>query len=122
MTLWIKSLSRINGEFEIIVMLVPHRIMHAIGNSRRLSGRPVRALMRLTTGRNSADSAWLWTTADRLPTIALISSDTRDSTPPARRRMNEAALFSTPVRSRPAPMIITAINEITALPAKPSNS
>src|SRR5690348_6260386 len=38
------------------------------------------------------------------------------------RRMKDAALFNTPVRSRPAPMIITAISEITALPAKPSNN
>src|SRR5450759_4081301 len=58
----IRSLSRINGEFEIIVMLVPHRIMQAIGSNRRFSGRPVRELIRLTTGRNTALSAWLWIT------------------------------------------------------------
>ena len=103
-------------------MLVPARMQQAIGSSRRLRGMPVRELRRLTTGMNRVARAWLCMIADMLPTIALIRCETRVSTPPARRRMNEAALPSRPVRSRPAPMIMTAISDITALPAKPSNS
>ncbi len=103
-------------------MFVPHRIMHAIGSRSCFSGRPVRALTRLTTGTSNVASAWLWITADRLPTSELTRSETRSSMPPARRRIIAAALLSMPVRSRPAPMIMTAISEITALPANPSKS
>ena len=117
-----RSLSRISGELEIMVMLVPARMQQAMGSSRRFSGIPVRELRRLTTGMNSAARAWLCMIADMLPTIALIRCETRVSTPPASLRMKFAALPSMPVRSRPAPMIITAINDITALPANPSNN
>ncbi len=59
LALTMRSLSTISGEFEIIVMLVPARMQNAIGISNRESGTPVRALTRLTTGRNSAVRAWL---------------------------------------------------------------
>src|SRR5690348_1286190 len=118
----IRSLSRISGEFEISVMLVPARMQNAIGSSRRFNGTPVRAEMRLATGRNNAASAWLWMIDERLPTVVLSSSDTRLSTPPERRRMKDAALLSIPVRSRPAPMIMMPISDNTALEAKPSNN
>ncbi len=122
LALLIRSLSRISGEFEIIVMLVPARMQNAIGNNRRLSGTPVRAETRLVTGTNSAASAWLWMIDDIAPAIALMKKLKRDSTPLDKRKINDAALFNTPVRSSPAPMIITPSSEITALPANPSNN
>src|SRR5260221_11716610 len=95
----IRSLSRISGEFEIIVVFVPARMQNAIGSSRRDSGTPVRALTRLATGRNSAASAWLWMMDDKPPTIALIKKLRRDSMPLGRGTIHQAALFSPPVGS-----------------------
>ena len=86
LALAMRSFNRISGELLIRVMLVPHRMQQAIGSSSRFSGMPVRAETRLLTGRNSAASAWLWMIEESVPAIALITSETRVSTPPAMRK------------------------------------
>ena len=55
------------------------------------------------------------------PTVADMIGMMRFSVVPPIFRIAAATWFMMPVLSRPAPMIITAIIDITALEAKPSN-
>ena len=105
-----------------MVMVPPRMAQKPIGISRRDSGRPVRAEMRLTTGRNSAAAPTFCMKLEMKPTVPEIAGMMRASVRPANFRMVEATLPIRPVLSRLAPMIMTAMIEITALLENPRNS
>jgi len=117
----IRSLSRISGLEPIMVMVPPRMAQKPIGISRRDIGSPVRLDMRLTTGRNRAAAPTFCMKLEMKPTVPEMSGMMRCSVEPPIFMMKAATLLITPVLSRPAPMIITAMMEITALAAKPSN-
>jgi hypothetical protein len=82
---------------------------------------PVRVEMRLTTGRNRAAAPTFCMKLDITATVPDTIGMMRFSLLPPILNMCAASLVSSPVRSRPAPRIMTAIMEMTALLAKPSN-
>ena len=92
-----------------------------MGMSSRDMGIPDRAEMRETTGRNSAAAPTFCMKEEMKATVPEMMGMIRVSVFPPMRRMKAATLLIRPVRSRPAPMIMTAMMEITALEAKPSN-
>ena len=116
----IRSFSRISGEEPTRVIVPPRMAQNPIGMSIRLSGMSVRAEIRLTTGRNSAAAPTFCRKLEMNPTVPQITGTTRFSVDPPKRRMAAATLDIRPVLSSPAPMIITAMIEMTALEAKPS--
>jgi len=84
-------------------------------------GSPERAEIRDTTGRNRAAAPTFCMKEEMMPTVAEMIGMMRLSVVPPILRIKEATLPIRPVLSRPAPMIMTAIMEITALDEKPSN-
>ena len=81
-----------------------------------------RAEIRDTTGRNSAAAPTFCMKEDITPTVPEMIGMMRPSVVPPTWRIPAATWLITPVLSRPAPMIMTAMMETTALLAKPSNS
>ena len=118
----IRSFSRINGLEPTMVMVPPRMAQKPIGMSRRDIGSPVRAEMRLTTGRKSAAAPTFCMKLEMKPTEPEMAGMMRASVRPATFRMVPASLPMRPVLSRPAPMIMTAMMEMTALLEKPRNS
>jgi hypothetical protein len=118
----IRSLSRIRGLEPIMVTVPPRMAQKPMGMSSRDMGRPVRDEIRLTTGRNSAAAPTFCMKLEMKPTVPEMMGMMRFSVEPPALRMKPASLPITPVLSRPAPMIITAMMEITALLAKPLNN
>ncbi len=84
-------------------------------------GMPVRAAMRPTTGRNRAAAPTFCMKLEMKPTVPDTAGMMRASVWPASFRITPATRVMSPVLSRPAPMIMTPMMEITALPAKPWN-
>ena len=117
----IKSLSKINGLEPTIVMVPPKIAVKPIGINRRDIGKPERAEIRETTGRNSAAAPTFCMNDEIKPTVADIIGIIRPSVVPPTFKMNPATLVIKPVLSKPAPIIITATIDITALLAKPLN-
>ncbi len=118
----IRSLSRINGEEPTIVIVPPRIAQNPIGIKRRDKGIEVRAEILLTTGRNNAAAPTFCRKLEMKPTVPDTIGSTRPSVVPPCFRITAATLFMIPVLSSPAPTIITAMIEITAFEAKPSNS
>ena len=104
-----------------MVMVPPRIAVKPIGISRRDMGRPERAEIRETTGRNSAAAPTFCMNEDMTPTVAEIIGIMRFSVVPPVLRIKAATLLIMPVLSSPAPMIITAMMDMTALDANPSN-
>ncbi len=71
---------------------------------------------------NSAVAPTFCMKLDVIPTVAESIDRIRDSEGPPILTMNDETTFITPVRSSPAPRIITAMMAITALEAKPEKS
>ena len=117
----IRSLSRISGLEPTMVMVPPRMAQKPIGISSRDMGSLVRAEMRLTTGRNSAAAPTFCMNDEITPTVPEISGMMRVSVLPPMRMIKAATRDMMPVLSSPAPMIMTAMIEITALDANPSN-
>ena len=92
-----------------------------MGMSSRDIGRPVRFETRETTGRNSAAAPTFCMNDEITPTVVEIMAIRRASVRPPYLVIQTATTDMTPVLSSPAPMIMTAMMEITALLAKPSN-
>ena len=105
-----------------MVMVPPRMAQKPIGISRRDIGSPVRAEMRLTTGRKSAAAPTFCMKLEMKPTVPEIAGMTRASVRPATLRMVPATWPMRPVLSSPAPMIMTAMMDITALLEKPRKS
>ncbi len=114
-------MSRIRGDEPTMVTVPPSIAQKPMGMSRRDMGSPDRAEMRFTTGRNRAAAPTFCMNEEMIPTVADMIGIMRPSVVPPTLRMKVATLLMTPVLSRPAPMIITAIIEMTALDEKPSN-
>ena len=118
----IRSFNRISGDEPTMVMVPPMMAQKPIGISRRDSGISVRTDIRDTTGRNNAVAPTFCIRLDIPPTVPEINGIIRLAVFPPIRKINAATTVITPVRSRPAPSIITAMMDITALEAKPLNS
>ena len=118
----IKSLSKISGEDPTMVMVPPKIAQNPIGISKRDIGRSVRTEIRLTTGKNSAAAPTFCMNEEMIPTDPEIIGMILASVAPPSLRIKPATLDIKPVLSSPAPIIMTAIMEMTALDAKPSNS
>ena len=103
------------------VTVPPRMAQKPMGMSSRDMGRPERAEMRLTTGRNRAAAPTFCMKLEMMPTVPEMMGMMRFSVVPPTSRMKEATLLIRPVRSSPAPMIMTAMMEMTALLEKPSN-
>src|SRR5690606_271726 len=99
----------------------PITIAAASGSSMRDSATPVREDSREATGRYRASTDGFCITEELRPATAVVSSNSRCSTPCARRSSQPASRLRAPVRSSPAPRTMVAITLITALPEKPSN-
>ena len=82
---------------------------------------PERAEMRLMTGRKSAAAPTFCRKLEITPTVPETIGSTRASVVPPTFRMVAATRFMSPVLSSPAPTIMTAMIEMTAFEAKPSN-
>ena len=115
-----RSLSKMSGEEPTIVMVPPKIAQNPIGMSNRPRGISVRAEMRATTGRNKAAAPTFCMNDEINPTVPEMIGTMRCSVDPPTRKIQAATLLIRPVLSKPAPMIITAIMEITAFEANPS--
>ena len=93
-----------------------------MGIKSRLMGISVRTEIRLTTGRKRAAAPTFCIKLEITPTVPETIGIIRNSVFPPYFKIAAATRLIRPVLSRPAPIIITAMIEITALDAKPSNS
>ena len=118
----IRSFSKIKGDDPTIVIVPPRIAQKPIGISSRDIGISVRIETRLTTGRNNAAAPTFCIKLEIMPTVPEIMSMILDSAVPPNLVIQAATIDMTPVRSKPAPMIITAIIDMTALLANPSKS
>ena len=118
----IRSFNKISGEEPTIVIVPPKIAQNPIGIKSRDNDNSVRTDIRLTTGKNSAAAPTFCIKDETKPTEPDIIGIIRLSVLPPIFRIYPANLDINPVLSRPAPIIITAIIEITALDAKPSNN
>jgi len=91
-----------------MVTVPPRMAQKPIGISRRDMGSPERAEMRLTTGRNRAAAPTFCMNEEMMATVPEMMGMMRVSVLPPILRMKAATLLIRPVRSSPAPMIITA--------------
>ena len=104
------------------MVIVPPKIaQNPIGINNLDIGISVLADIRLTTGRNNAAAPTFCKKLEIKPTVPDTTGMMRFSVVPPNFRIRAATVFISPVLSSPAPIIITAIIEITALEAKPSN-
>ena len=117
-----KSLSRINGLEPTMVTVPPRMAQNPIGISNLDIGILVRRLIRLTTGKNSAAAPTFCIKLEMIPTVPDTKGVIRVSVEPPFFRIQLATRLMMPVLSSPAPIIITAIIDMTALLEKPSKS
>ena len=102
-----------------MVTVPPRMAQKPIGISNRDMGKPERADIRLTTGIKSAAAPTFCINEEITATVLEIIGMMRFSVLPPTFKMKAATVFIMPVRSRPAPIIITAMIDITALLEKP---
>ncbi len=88
----------------------------------RDTGTPILLPIRWAAGRKRAAAPMFCIILEIIPTVPDIRVITFFSLFPASLTMGPATLFITPVLSRPAPMIITAMMETTALLLNPKNA
>ena len=117
-----KSLSKISGDEPTIVIVPPRMAQNPIGIAKRLIGISVRAEIRLITGKNSAAAPTFCMKELITPTVPETIGMIRPSVVPPRFKMRAATLDMRPVLSKPAPIIMTAIIEMTAFDEKPENN
>ena len=121
LTVAIKSFSKIRGEEPTIVSVPPKIAQNPMGINRRLIGISVRADIRLTTGRNRAAAPTFCIKLEIRPTTPETIGMMRFSVRPPYLTMLTAIADIRPVLSSPAPIIMTAMMDMTALEANPSN-
>ena len=90
-----------------------------IGMASRLIGIPVRAEIRLITGKYKAAAPTFCMNELMTATVPDTIGMMRASVVPPRFRISAATFDISPVLSRPAPTIITAMIEMTAFEANP---
>ena len=105
-----------------MVIVPPVIAQNPMGISSRPKGILLRVAIREMTGRKSAVAPTFCMNPEITPTVPDTSGMIRVSVRPPMRRIAAAMTVMTPVRSRPAPRIMTAMIEMTALLAKPSKS
>src|SRR3989339_721271 len=117
-----RSFRRMVGLAPTRVMVPPIMAQNAMGINTLEVGMPNRLDILWVTGMNRAAAPIFCIMLEMMPTVPAIRRMTLLSLLPARARMGLATLFITPVLSRPAPMIITAIMEQTALLERPEKA
>ena len=117
----IKSLRRMRGDDPTMVIVPPKMAQNPIGIKRRESGISVLTEILLTTGRNKAAAPTFCIKLEITPTLLETIGTMRASLLPPCFNIVAATLLIKPVLSRPAPIIMTAIIESTALDEKPVN-
>src|SRR6056300_141027 len=118
----IKSFNKINGLEPTIVTVPPKIAQKPIGISKRDIGKPERAEIRETTGKNKAAAPTFCMNDEIKPTVAEMIGMMRASVVPPTFRIKAATLVMMPVLAKPAPMIMTAMIDITAFDEKPLNN
>ena len=103
-------------------MVPPRMAQKPIGIRSRDMGRPVLVETRLTTGKKRAAAPTFCMKLEITPTVEEIRKMIRDSVLPPTLVIHAATVDIAPVRSSPAPMIMTAMIEMTALEPNPLNS
>ncbi len=93
-----------------------------IGINKRDIGTPDLEEIRLTTGMNKAAAPTFCIKEEIKPTVEETIGMILPSDLPPFFKINAATLVIRPVLSKPAPIIITAIMDITALEEKPLKS
>ena len=116
-----RSFNKIRGEDPTMVIVPPKIAQKPIGISNRDIGNSVRTEIRLTTGKNNAAAPTFCMKDEITPTEPAIIGMIFFSVLPPTLNIYPAIIDINPVLSRPAPIIMTAIIEITALEANPSN-
>ena len=115
----IRSFNKINGDDPTIVIVPPKIAQKPIGIRRRDSGISVLTDILLTTGKNRAAAPTFCMKLEITPTLLETIGTIRASLLPPCFNIIAATLLIRPVLSRPAPIIITAMIESTALDEKP---
>ena len=118
----IRSFKRISGLDPTMVTVPPNMAQKPIGMSIRDIGILVRRLIRLTTGKNKAAAPTFCIKLEIIPTVPEISGVMRVSVLPPLASIQLATRLMMPVLSSPAPIIMTAIMDMTALLENPSNN
>ena len=119
--LMIKSFRRMRGDDPTIVIVPPKMAQKPIGIRRRESGISVLTDILLTTGRNKAAAPTFCIKLEMKPTVLETMGTIRASLAPPCFNIVAATLLIRPVLSKPAPIIMTAIIDSTALEEKPAN-
>ena len=104
------------------VMVPPMMAQKPMGIKIRDMGTPILLAIRWAAGKNRAAAPMFCIMLEIMPTVPDMRVITFFSLLPASLIMGPATLFITPVLSSPAPMIITAIMEQTALLLNPTKA
>ena len=104
-----------------MVTVPPKIAQNPIGINKRDIGNFAREEIRETTGKKSAAAPTFCINDEINATVPEIMGIIRFSEVPPIFKIKAATLLIIPVLSKPAPIIITAIMDITALLEKPSN-
>ena len=118
----IRSLSRISGDEPTIVTVPPRIAQKPIGINSRDMGKFERDDIRETTGRNKAAAPTFCIKDEIIATVLEIIGMILASEVPPIFRIKLETFDIIPVLSKPAPMIITAMIDITALLENPLKS
>ena len=118
----IRSFNKMVGLAPTSVMVPPMMAQNPMGIRMRDMGTPILLAMRWAAGRNNAAAPIFCIILEIIPTVPDISVITFFSLLPASLTMGPATLFITPVLSSPAPMIMTAMMEQTALLLRPTKA
>ena len=119
LVIFIMSFSRIKGLEPIRVIHPPIIAQYPMGIRIRETGIPVCLPIRRAAGMNKAAAPIFCIKLEIKATVDEISVTIRLSLFPANLRIMRASEFMAPVLSRPAPIMMTAIMETTALLDKP---
>jgi hypothetical protein len=103
-------------------MVPPMMAQKPMGIRMRDTGTSMRLAIRWAAGRKSAAAPMFCIMLEIIPTVPDIKIMILFSLFPASLMMGPATWFITPVLSRPAPMMITAMMEHTALLLKPTKA
>ena len=117
-----RSLSRIRGLEPTRVTVPPRMAEKPIGMRSLLMGMLRFLLMRCTAGRNRAAAPIFCMKLEIMATVSEMKITIRDWLRPATFKMGPTRRFTTPVLSNPAPIIITAMMDTTALLDRPEKA
>ena len=116
------QIRNINGDEPTMLTVPPKIAQKPIGINKRDMGKLERDEIRETTGRNRAAAPTFCINEDIIATVPEIIGMMRDSEVPPIFSIKLDTFDMMPVLSKPAPIIMTAIIDITALLENPSNN